>query len=140
MNNEGQATTQLPPLSEAVPAVDRCGQYQPPTTSDSQSTTHSSSQLTEAQAALHTLACEFELEEWAGTTEQLPPLPRACKKKLHSMAAETGRASRGYGERKKKGKPIDKKPLQRQLLSDSNTKLVITGPDFVGCTTLLQQL
>ena len=52
----------------------------------------------------------------------------------------TGRQSRGYGERKKKGKPIDKAPYRKQLLASSDTLIVLTGPDFVGCTTLLQEL
>ena len=54
--------------------------------------------------------------------------------------AATGRAARGYNERKKKGKALDKQPLRRQLLADSSTKIVVTGPDFVGATTLLQEL
>jgi stage III sporulation protein SpoIIIAA len=52
----------------------------------------------------------------------------------------TGRAARGNNERKKKGKALDKQPLRRQLLADSSTKIVVTGPDFVGTTTLLQEL
>lgn len=53
---------------------------------------------------------------------------------------DNGRAERGYNEKKKKGKPISKQPLRRQLLAESDTKIVITGPDFIGSTSLMQEL
>jgi hypothetical protein len=55
---------------------------------------------------------------------------------FHVSATSTPE-SRGYKERKKKGKPIDKRPVQRHLIKNSDLKIAVTGPDFIGCTTLL---
>lgn len=46
----------------------------------------------------------------------------------------------GYNPRPKKGKPISKAPLQRRIMATSGYHVVITGPDYVGCTTLLAGL
>ncbi len=47
---------------------------------------------------------------------------------------------RGYKPRPKKGKPIDKAPVLRQHLEASSDKIVVTGPDYIGVTTLLRNL
>ncbi len=95
----------------------------------------------EATAALEILRQGPPAAPWSTCAATPPDLSRACKKQLHCEATDSaGRASRGYGERKKKGKPISKQPLRKQLLAESDTKIVVTGPDFVGCTTLLQEL
>jgi hypothetical protein len=52
----------------------------------------------------------------------------------------TGVNERGYGAPRKKGKPLSKKLVRKELVERSHTKIVVTGPDFVGCTTLLQLL
>ena len=91
------------------------------------------------------MGADFQLPAWDG---ELPPIggtPRKLRQQVTCEAARVdispkGRASRGYGERRKKGKPLDKRPIRKQLMADSNTKIAVTGPDFIGCTTLLQQL
>ena len=52
----------------------------------------------------------------------------------------TGVNERGYGTPRKKGKPLSKKLVHRELLASSNIKIVVSGPDHIGCTTLLQLL
>lgn len=88
---------------------------------------------------------EFSLPAW---DDRGPPecgTPRSVRnavrcEAVHVDTGPKGRAERGYGERRKKGKPLDKRPIRRELLHNSQTKIVVTGPDYVGCTTLLQQL
>lgn len=48
--------------------------------------------------------------------------------------------TRGYKARKKKGKPINRKPIERHVKKHSDVKISVTGPDFVGCTTTVQIL
>jgi hypothetical protein len=52
----------------------------------------------------------------------------------------TGVNERGYGAPRKKGKPLSKHMVHREIVTRSNAKLVVAGPDYVGCTTLLQLL
>ena len=47
---------------------------------------------------------------------------------------------RGYHPRAKKGKPLPKAPLRRRREATCGWRLVVTGPDFIGCTTLLRGL
>ena len=47
---------------------------------------------------------------------------------------------RGYKPKPKKGKPLPKGPLKRQREATCGWKIVCTGPDFIGCTTLLRGL
>ncbi len=47
---------------------------------------------------------------------------------------------RGYKPKPKKGKPIDRSPVLRQHLEASRDKIIVTGPDFIGVTTLLRNL
>jgi hypothetical protein len=84
---------------------------------------------------------EYAVEEWAGSSSPPHPISRVARKQLHCEGTDAeGRLARGYNVPKKKGKPISKLPLRKQLLAESNTKIVVTGPDFAGSTTLLQQL
>lgn len=95
----------------------------------------------EEQLALQHLGGELQHPEWVCATSAPEGVSRQAWRQLHVQQVDTeGRALRGYGERRKKGKPIDKQPLRKQLLAESNTKIVVTGPDFAGSTTLLQQL
>lgn len=48
--------------------------------------------------------------------------------------------TRGYKARKKKGKPINRKPVERHVRRHTDVKMALTGPDFSGCTTVLQLL
>ena len=52
----------------------------------------------------------------------------------------TGVNVRGYGAPRRKGKPLSKQLVRRELLATSNTKIALVGPDYVGCTTVLQLL
>ena len=40
----------------------------------------------------------------------------------------------------RKGKPIPTAHLQRHLIAHSGHTVVVTGPDYIGCTTLLRLL
>lgn len=75
------------------------------------------------------------------------PLPRHLRNRYAKIATNhahveflTGVNSRGYGQPRKKGKPLDKRPVQKELVANSHNKIVVTGPDHVGCTTLLKLL
>ena len=63
----------------------------------------------------------------------------AAKQAVGELAVEftTGVNDRGYGTPRKKGKPLSKRLVHKELLSSSTTKVAIVGPDHVGCTTLL---
>jgi hypothetical protein len=57
---------------------------------------------------------------------------------LEAHVEETN--SRGYAARHKKGKPLPKKALMRAMVAQSQHKIGVVGPDFVGVTTVLQKL
>lgn len=48
--------------------------------------------------------------------------------------------ARGYTPRPPKGKPLPRAPMRRQIERNCAWRVVITGPDYVGCTTLLRGL
>lgn len=45
---------------------------------------------------------------------------------------------RGYGPRKKKGKPISKQGVVDHMIATSGHRIGIVGPDFIGVSTVLQ--
>lgn len=53
---------------------------------------------------------------------------------------ESTPADRGYNARPKKGKPLPRAPIRRRIEGQCGWRIVVTGPDFVGCTTLLRGL
>ncbi len=68
----------------------------------------------EAAAALKLLGQGPPAAPWSPCAPTPPRLSRECRKQLHCEVTDSaGRASRGYGERKKKGKPISKQPLRK---------------------------
>lgn len=46
--------------------------------------------------------------------------------------------ARGYGPRKKKGKPISKQGVVDHMIATSGHRIGIVGPDFIGVSTVLQ--
>ena len=103
--------------------------------------------LPEAHLATAHLAIEHALPAWEGECDTTFPPPRklqahAINTAVHPAHVEflTGVNTRGYGAPRRKGKPLSKKLVRQDLVAQSSTKIVITGPDHVGCTTLLQLL
>lgn len=102
--------------------------------------------LTEAKLAQRHLNVEYALPAWSEHADKADT-PRhkrqqaASATHAHPHVEQTQTPQdRGYKERKKRGKPIDKRPTKKLIVEQSQLKIVITGPDFVGCTTLLQIL
>lgn len=107
----------------------------------------------EASLATHILSGDFSLPAWQEDMGRART-PRRVRSKLkkhvkHVLAhfnhaihvAETsGPQERGYKPRKKRGKPIDKRPTKLNFMVNSKTKIALVGPDFVGCSTVLQVL
>ena len=71
-----------------------------------------------------------------------PPEYSAAQQLLQSLPihVEEGTNPRGYATRHKKGKPLPKGKLIKDMVARCSHKIGVVGPDFVGITTLLQRL
>ena len=103
--------------------------------------------LVEEALALEHLTLEGARPAVEGHSTHPAPLPRKQRQRYVREATGpvhveflTGVNARGYGKPRKRGKPLDKGPVQREVVANSHSKIVVTGPDHVGCTTLLQLL
>ena len=101
----------------------------------------------EARLARSHLAGDYTLPAWQDVAAPVAPAPRKHRKAAARAAVDpahvefmTGVNTRGYGAPRRKGKPLSKQLVRRELLATSNTKVAVVGPDHVGCTTLLQLL
>ncbi len=88
------------------------------------------------------MARDYTLPAWQDIAAPPAPTPRKARKAAARAAVEqvhteftTGVNTRGYGTPRRKGKPLSKQLVRRELMAKSNTKIALVGPDHVGCTT-----
>ncbi len=98
----------------------------------------------EAELAHQYLGGDYTLPALQGVAAPCTPAPRKHRRAAARAAVgqthvefTTGVNSRGYGTPRRKGKPLSKQLVRKELLASSHTKIALVGPDYVGCTTIL---